>query len=505
MIRVSPQNAVSEVPAEQPSASSAPESLELATLPEAIRDVFEAFADSNHSVWLTGQVLRDLIVAGEIKRARRLEFITDANASTCRQLIEAQGHLELQPASKGGAANSNGRSGGRGAKPSGVRARGRGAVADIQIQPLRRQAPPYRWFRGQNFEGIELDLATREITLHALALADDGTIIDPFGGVDDLFNQTINTIIPPQRAFRESGVWVLKVAKYVGYYGFEPTRDVVRAARRDAGSVLDSQTSQWCGHLTKVLMSNHVMAALDFLYDSGALQFLLPEVEAMIGFHKSCRFHHKDLWDHTKLVIHRAARNPVVRWAALMHDIGKVATRSTTKDGKVHFFRHEDFGALLFLGVAARIQMDPDFTERVEYVIRQHSRVNLYDENWTDSAVRRLIRDCGDRLDDLVAFSKADFTTKRQERQQAIIRQLDELERRIAEISEIDSRVPPLPKGLGTQIIDAFGLPPSKRIGELRDWLEAQVEAGHVDGHQAAEVYIDHLRAHAAELDIQTS
>jgi poly(A) polymerase len=293
-------------------------------------------------------------------------------------------------------------------------------------------------------------------------------------------------------------MYLLKVARYVAQYDFEPAPDLVRFAARDAGNILDTPRNQWKEHLDRVLLGPGVIAGLQFLYDSRTLQFLMPEVASMVGFHESCPVHHKDIWDHTVKVIAKAEKNLVVRWAALMHDIGKVWTRQVTKQGKVHFFRHEELGALLFEGVAFRLRFDQESMNRVAYVIRNHSRVNLYEDNWTDSAIRRLMRDVGDYLPDLIAFSKADFTTKRAWREAELKRQMAELEQRIAAIREEDSRVPPLPSGLGNEMMGRFGLTPGPRIGELKRLLEAAIKDGTLAPYQESAVYLDWLAANAS-------
>lgn len=457
------------------------ETVSLDLIPTDLRTVLAAFHQADVPIYLTGQALRDVLMNVPVSPTARVDFVAGADperiADIARKLPQDIVQFS-QVAHKTTRCTSTTEDGER----------------VIHIVPIRTGAPPYRWFKETRLTGLDLDLATREITIHALAMDAMGTVHNPFGGLQDLRTRTIGTIIPENRVFRESGAWLLKIAKYVAYYGFEPRRELVRAAAQYAGNILDTPRQTWKAELEKVLLASHVMDGLQFLHDSQVLPYLLPEVEAMIGFHKSCSLHHKDLWDHTKKVIHQAERNAVVRWAALMHDIGKVWTRSVTNDNKVHFFRHEDLGALLFEGVAHRLQLDPEEAARIEYVIRCHSRVNLYETEWTDSAVRRLIRDTEGHLADLIAFSKADFTTKSEVKSQQLRRQIAELERRIEEIQHADAIIPPLPSGLGNVMMESFGLGPGKHIGQLRQWLETEVEQQRIAPHQPAEAYIQYLR-----------
>ena len=220
----------------------------------------------------------------------------------------------------------------------------------------------------------------------------------------------------------------------------------------------------------------------------------MPEIAAMVDFEKSCSAHHKDIWDHTKQVTQKTKLELVVRWAALCHDIGKVWTRTVTRNGKVHFFRHEEHGTLLFESIATRFKLNTKLSYRVAYVIRHHSRVNLYRSDWTDSAVRRLIRESEGHLDELITFSKADYTTKRQDRIAEMQSQISDLESRIVTLSEEDAKVPPLPSGLGVAIMKNFQLAPSPLIGELKRLLETAVESGELPERADDALYLGWLK-----------
>lgn len=455
-----------------------------------LRSVFSAFEQAGHEAWLLGPAARELLGYAPAGAAAYADFVVAADRQRIHEVLSGLPELSgqrLAPSRRGFEYQAP-----VGGAPDTQRR--------VQVSPLRTSLPPYRSFRDVELSGIALDLATREVTLHAFAIDRTGQVIDPYGGVADLEARLIRTVIPCDRVFTESGMFLLKVARYVAQYGFAPGPELLRFAQRDAGNILDTQRDQWRGYLDRILLAPHARVGVTFLYDSRVLDFLMPEVASMVGFHETCQVHHKDIWDHTLQVVAKADRNLVVRWAALMHDIGKVWTRQVTRGGKVHFFRHEELGALLFEGIAARLRLEAELTERVAYLIRNHSRVNLYEEGWTDSAVRRLIRECGEHLLDLISFSKADFTTKRAWREQELRRQMAELEERIRDIREADARVPPLPTGLGNEMMERFGLTPGPRVGKLKQMLEAAVEAGEVAAHQESAVYLDYLERTVPEL-----
>jgi poly(A) polymerase len=250
-------------------------------------------------------------------------------------------------------------------------------------------------------------------------------------------------------------------------------------------------------YLDRIVMSDDAEAGLDALLESGALRVLLPEVEAMVGFGDG-EWRHKDVWKHTKQVVRQAVPKLEVRWAALLHDIGKTKTRSISPDGEVHFFGHAEVGARMFDKIDRRLPIfskDDTLRSAVRFLILHHLRASQYEASWTDSAVRRFAKEMGGCLDDVLHLSRADITTKRPEKKRRGLRQIHELSERVRDLVEKDAVVPPLPGGIGDAMMLAFSIPPSRRIGEMKRALEAAVEAGEVPPHQDASFYLEFIRA----------
>ena len=248
--------------------------------------------------------------------------------------------------------------------------------------------------------------------------------------------------------------------------------------------------------LDRVVMGEDPERGLDELLEAGALSALFPEVHAMVGFGDG-EWRHKDVWKHTKQVVRQAVPRLEVRWAALFHDIGKVKTRSITADGKVHFLGHAEVGTRMFEKLDRRVALfshEPALKDTVRFLVLHHLRANQYSPDWTDSAVRRFARELGEHLDDLLCLASADITTKRPEKKRKGLQQIEELQHRIGHLAEEDALVPPLPSGIGDEIMRAFGLPPSRKIGDLKRELEGLVESGEVAPHQSADAYIEFLR-----------
>jgi poly(A) polymerase len=260
--------------------------------------------------------------------------------------------------------------------------------------------------------------------------------------------------------------------------------------------------SEFRAEMDRLLLGRHTQEGLDALLAAGVLETWLPEVQSMVGFGDG-EFRHKDVWKHTKQVVWQSVPRLPVRWGALLHDIGKMKTRRIDDSGEVHFFGHSEVGAAMFRKrVASRLGFEGELFERVHFLILHHLRASQYERGWTDSAVRRFAREMDDGLTDLLDLSRADITTKRPERRKRGLRQISELSDRIEKLRTEDARVPPLPKGLGDAIMTHFALPPSRRIGEIKQRVEREVEAGALEPQQDSAYYVAWIVAHRDELGL---
>ncbi len=270
------------------------------------------------------------------------------------------------------------------------------------------------------------------------------------------------------------------------------TRPIVLAQTADVAALSPKDLRP---HLDRVIMGEYPDLGLDSLLSTGVLDALLPEVQAMVGFGDG-EWRHKDVWKHTKQVVSQAVPQLEVRWAALFHDIGKVRTRSISPSGEVHFFGHAEVGARMFDKMERReslFRADEALRAEIRFLVLHHLRASQYDGSWRDSAVRRFARDMGPHLADLMCLSRADITTKRPAKKRRGIAMIDELAGRITQLAAEDAKQPPLPTGVGTAIMDAFGLPPSRQIGDIKRALEAAVEAGELPAGQESSYYVQYL------------
>ncbi len=271
-----------------------------------------------------------------------------------------------------------------------------------------------------------------------------------------------------------------------------PDRPVVLASREDLAELTRPDVRS---ALDRVMMGDYPDEGLDALLAGGVLESFLPEVLAMVGFGDG-EWRHKDVWKHTKQVVAQSVPRLEVRYAALFHDIGKVRTRSISPDGEVHFFGHAEVGARMFDKLERRERLfssDETLRAEVRFLVLHHLRASQYDGKWTESAVRRFAREIGPYLDDLLCLSRADITTKRPEKKRRGVALINELSERISELAALDAKQPPLPSGVGNALMEAFKLPPSRLIGEIKRALEAAVDAGELAPRLECDAYVAYV------------
>ncbi len=446
------------------------------TLPGDVRLLLHRLQQKGITAYIVGPAVRDALAQDEMEKVTRIDIFAMA-----RSVADVESVLD-------GASTSTlffGRT---------ERTRRNGLALQVQAGDSGELVRRFVITVLADAADFKEELMKREVTVNAMAMDGEGGIVDLFDGQRDLAARQIRTLIPTGRVFQQRPLFLVKVAKHIAYHGFEASDDTELNAARFAHSIIDMPMERVRPELERMLLNRHPDQGLDFLQRVGVLGMVLPEVQLMVGFDETCQVHHKDLWAHTRQVVMQSKPLAAIRWAALLHDIGKVWTRTVDEDMKVHFLRHEEMSALLFRGIAARLGFDGRLAERVLYLIANHSRVNMYSGEWTDSAVRRLMRDVGDRLDDLMQLSRADITSRQEHRVEHLTRQLDELDTRIAEQREEANRKPLLPKGAGEIIMKHFGLPPSPVIGTLKQSLEAAIEDGRLPPDRPVEEYLGFLQ-----------
>ncbi|MBU0554052.1 HD domain-containing protein [Myxococcota bacterium] len=341
--------------------------------------------------------------------------------------------------------------------------------------PGLRGAVAWGAWRVYEVTSLEAALEARALPIDALGITTHGARLDPLGGLE-AWRQGHLSVPADVEAAPHRLLRVLALASELRLTLDEPTLAALSARPWD---LLKATPEALREALTDLLVGAAPAMALEAAQRCGLLTFVLPEVSALDGFHKTSRHHHKDLFWHTLKVVEQCVPRPEIRWAALLHDVAKVHTRSFGPGKAVHFLRHEPLGALIFKGIAARLDFEPAQAQRIHDLIFHHLRAQIYAPEWTDAAVRRFDAELGGLLPDLLALSRADVTSRRPGRRRAVIRGLHALKARLEAVRAQDAaNKAQIPKGLGAQIITALGVAPGPEVGRLRQLCDEAVKAG---------------------------
>jgi poly(A) polymerase len=343
------------------------------------------------------------------------------------------------------------------------------------------------------------DLGRRDFTMNAMALSvPDHEFVDPFGGLRDLATGTLRTPATPEESFADDPLRMLRAARFVSQLGVSPTRDVVAAMTAMAGQIARITPERVQAELTKLILGRYPRRGLELLVDTGLADVIIPELPALrmeIDEHHQ----HKDVYAHSLTVLDQAISlddpdNPdlVLRLAALLHDIGKPATRRHEPGGGVSFHHHEVVGSKLVRARLRALRYPRHVVEDVAALTLLHLRFHGYGRGeWTDSAVRRYVTDAGPLLDRLHKLVRSDCTTRNKRRAAALATSYDALEERIVRIQEEEDLRAVRPDLDGNEIMRLLGVPPGPLVGRAWRYLkELRLDRGPLQHDEAvAELY----------------
>jgi len=346
-------------------------------------------------------------------------------------------------------------------------------------------------------DSIEGDLSRRDFTVNAMALELTGEaplFIDLFDGAGDLAKKILRTPGSAQTSFSDDPLRMMRAARFIAQLDFSVDPEIIAAINEMSGRLSIISAERIRDELIKTLMSQNPRVGLQLLVDTGLAAIFLPELPKLkleIDEHH----HHKDVYEHTLTVLEQAIAheerlggpNLTMRLAALMHDIGKPRTRELIPGGGVSFHHHEVVGAKMTKKRLVELRFDSKTTDEVSKLVFLHLRFHGYGSGeWTDSAVRRYIRDAGELLDHLHVLTRADCTTRNQRKAEQLARTYDSLEMRIEDLKareELDRIRPDLD---GEKIMEILDIKPSRLVGEAYDYLlELRMERGPLGEAQA--------------------
>lgn len=423
------------------------------------QELVARLAKEGHRAYLVGGSVRDAFLDREIVD---VDITTDARPDAIEKAVKGWAkHVWMQGQ----------RFGTIGAEKNGERFEITTFRADVYRPESRKPEVTFS-------DDIEVDLSRRDFTVNSMALAlDEPALVDPFGGITDLHARKLRTPQAPEVSFEDDPLRMLRAARFVATLGFEPDAEVVRAieAMHERLEIISAERIR--DELSKMLLAEDPTPGLWMIARTGLSQHFLPELDAM-ELEQDPIHRHKDVLAHTIAVVAKTSPQLVLRLAALMHDVGKPRTRGIGPAG-VTFHHHEVVGARMTRKRLTELRYSTDIVEAVTTLVELHLRFHTYRMGWTDSAVRRYVRDAGDLLDELNELTRCDCTTRDKRKADALGRRMDELEARIAELAaqeELAKIKPPLD---GKQVMEFLGVGPGPVVGKaLAFLLELRLDEG---------------------------
>ena len=349
---------------------------------------------------------------------------------------------------------------------------------------------------------LKHDLQRRDFTVNAMALTLPAReFVDPFGGLRDLEDKVLKTPGTPEESFGDDPLRMLRGARFASQLGFEIEPETFEAmqAMRQRLEIISSERIQV--ELHKLMLGANPRMGLEALVDSGLAEIVIPELPAL-KLETDEHHHHKDVYQHTLTVVEQAIDYEkdyklepdfVLRFAALLHDIGKPATRKLEPGGAVSFHHHDVVGAKLASKRMKALRFDNDTTKAVSKLVELHLRFFGYsDQAWTDAAIRRYVRDAGEQLVRLHILTRSDVTTRNKRKAEQLSHAYDDLEKRIAVVMEQEELNAMRPDLTGEQIMEILNLKPGPKVGQAYKYLlELRIENGPLGPEKAKEALLE--------------
>jgi poly(A) polymerase len=439
------------------------------------------FADAGHELYLVGGSVRDALLG---RLGHDLDFTTSARPDDIEALLRRFSPAVWTIGKEFGTI--------------GCKVSEGGSSWVIEITTFRSDAyaadsrKPTVAF-GDTLDG---DLVRRDFSVNAMAVSlPEHRFVDPYGGLTDLARGVIRTPSTPEVSFSDDPLRMMRAARFVAQLGFEPEPAVVAAMTAMAERISIISAERVRDELTKLLLADRPRPGLDLLVRTGLADRVLPELPAL-RLERDEHHRHKDVYQHSLTVLEQAidleSRLPsrpdlVNRLAALLHDVGKPATRRFEEGGKVSFHHHDVVGAKLVRKRLTALRFSTEEVKAVSELVALHLRFHGYGEGqWTDSAVRRYVRDAGEQLERLHILTRADCTTRNKAKAARLWSAYDDLEDRIRELADREELAAMRPDLDGRRIMELLQIPPGPLVGRAYNFLlELRIEEGPLGAERA--------------------
>ncbi|MFG1819094.1 CCA tRNA nucleotidyltransferase [Kribbella sp. NPDC049174] len=438
------------------------------------------FAGAGHEIALVGGPVRDILLG---RGSKDLDFATSAHPDVIERLLSGWADHVWDIGKAFGT----------------IGCRKGEWILEITTYRSESYDPTSRKPEVSYGDSLEGDLARRDFAMNAMAVRLPArTFVDPYGGIADVAARTIRTPGRPEDSFSDDPLRMMRAARFAAQLGFTPDPAVVAAMTAMAERITIVSAERVRDELIKLVCSDHPRIGLDLLVSTGLAEHVLPELPAL-RLERDEHHRHKDVYEHSLTVLDQAidlesrlsvpTPDFVVRFASLIHDIGKPKTRRFEGAGKVTFHHHDVVGAKLARKRMKALRFSNEQIDQVGKLIELHLRFHGYGTGeWTDSAVRRYVRDAGDQLDRLHVLTRADCTTRNKRKADALRSAYDDLEARIERLKEQEELDALRPDLDGNQIMQILGIPPGREVGQAYKFLmELRLDQGPLGEDQARE------------------